>query len=376
MKDFLKKLKSPKYKVLTKEEEIQYFTELKNGKSHFKQIIMERNLALVIKIATKAKNRGVPLEDLINEGCIGLATAVDKFDLSRGFRFSTYAVSWIYKHVNICVSNGRSAIKIPSTTQANVTKVLNVFNNDPIVSATNYTIKELSEKTGMSERVVEGVLAGLHLYNVENLEDILNKSLVDANSVEKINLNYDENNLEYDFKTVDKRSYLVKKFIQLLPEKSRLIVVDFYGLNDEAPKDVKTIAKEKGTSYARVRHCVNDAIVSIREDIEKYRLERSDLGKKTVDIFIKKSGCNQCMFDYYYNTIWVGLHCDLLPKALSRIHFFTAANFGVDKAITMLQKITKSPLDKFLTEETIVKANDMCEESIKKSYAELYKLLL
>ena len=376
MKDFLKKLKSPRYKVLTKEEEHDYFTQLKNGKSHYKQIIMERNLALVIKIATRAKNRGVPLEDLINEGCIGLATAVDKFDLSRGFRFSTYAVSWIYKHVNICVSNGRSAIKIPSTTQANVTKILNVFNNDPIITSNNYTVKELSEKTGMSERVVEGVLAGIHLYNVENLEDILNKSFVDAHSVEKINFSYEDDPPEYDFKTVDKRLYLVKKFTNCLPEKERSMVADFYGLHGDDPKDVKTIAKENGTSYARVRHCINDTIIGIRESIEKYRLEKEALGKETVSTFIRKSGCNQSMFDYYYNTIWNGLHCDLLPKEMSHIHFFTAANFGVDKAITMLQKVTKSPLDKFITEETIAKANEMSKESIKKSYAELYKLIL
>ena len=89
--DYLKNISS--LPLLTMEEEKDLFIRLGKGDLAVRNTIIERNLRLVVSIAKRYKNRGVPLFDIIQEGNIGLITAVDKFDISKNFRFSTYA-SW------------------------------------------------------------------------------------------------------------------------------------------------------------------------------------------------------------------------------------------------------------------------------------------
>ena len=81
--------------ILSPEEEVDLFKRYRNGDKNARNIIIEKNLRLVIMIAKKYINRGVEFQDLIQEGNLGLITAVDKFDVSLGTKFSTYAFWWI-----------------------------------------------------------------------------------------------------------------------------------------------------------------------------------------------------------------------------------------------------------------------------------------
>ncbi len=100
-------------KVLTREEEVALFKQLEKGDESVRETIIECNLKFVIQIAHKFRSRGVPLEDLIQEGNLGLMEAVKKFNHRLGFRFSTYAAFWIRQAIQVAIRQRGSLIRLP-----------------------------------------------------------------------------------------------------------------------------------------------------------------------------------------------------------------------------------------------------------------------
>jgi RNA polymerase sigma factor (sigma-70 family) len=99
--------------LLTREEEIDLARRAAAGDEAAKQRLIESNLRLVVQVARRYLNRGLPLPDLIEEGNLGLLRAVEKFDAERGVRFSTYATWWIRQAVSRALANQARMVRLP-----------------------------------------------------------------------------------------------------------------------------------------------------------------------------------------------------------------------------------------------------------------------
>lgn len=109
--------------LLTSEEEIVLTRAIQRGDERAKQRLIESNMRLVINIAKAYRNRAIPLEDLIQEGAIGLMQAADRFDPEKGFRFSTYATHWIRQSIGRAIDNKSKAIRLPAHVSQSLRKV-------------------------------------------------------------------------------------------------------------------------------------------------------------------------------------------------------------------------------------------------------------
>lgn len=105
-----------KFPILTAEEEIEYGTRFQQtGDKEAAKMLVQSHLRLVVKMARKFKNYGLPMRDIVSEGNVGLVQAVKKFDPQKGFRFSTYAMWWIRAYIQEYILRSWSLVKIGTT---------------------------------------------------------------------------------------------------------------------------------------------------------------------------------------------------------------------------------------------------------------------
>jgi RNA polymerase primary sigma factor len=109
--------------LLTPEEEVALTKAVQNGDQQARQRLIESNMRLVINIAKTYRNRAIPLEDLIQEGAIGLMQAAERFDPDKGFRFSTYATHWIRQAIGRAIDNKSKAIRLPAHVSQSLRRV-------------------------------------------------------------------------------------------------------------------------------------------------------------------------------------------------------------------------------------------------------------
>lgn len=234
--------------------------------------LIEANLRLVINIAKQYRNLGIPFPDLISEGNIGLMTAVDKFDPTRGFRLSTYATWWIRQRILRYIISNQSLIRVPehiidkiNKLRREVTRFRQKEHRDP-------TIAELSEQTGFSELDVQKHSSAVPF--VMSLDAGFEHSDGDESSEagpkvsERVGQDVDMFAQSLDRMTV-------RTLLSCLDEKERYIICRRFGLTEQGETDdsalggddgatLDMVADEFGVSRERVRQIENDALRKMR----------------------------------------------------------------------------------------------------------------
>ena len=244
-----------KGKLLTHAEEIDLSKRAKAGDERARKRLIEKNLRLVVSVAKKYRGMGLPFEDLIQEGNIGLMKAVDKFDPDRGWRFSTYATWWVRQAVQRAVADKGRTIRIPVHRGDKLRKMARVYN-------------ELSAEME-GEPADEAVAARLG-WPVEQVRDLktslwdatsLNQPIgSDADASEIGEFVEDERASEVAGTVIDEmETEWLSDAIEGLPERHRHVLVKRYGLGDGETATLAQLSDELGISRERVRQVQREA---------------------------------------------------------------------------------------------------------------------
>jgi RNA polymerase primary sigma factor len=145
-------------RLLTFEEEVALSARVQNGDARAKDRLVEANMRLVINIAKNYHNPLVPFEDLIQEGAIGLMMAAERFDPSKGFRFSTFATLWIRKAISGALDNKAKAIRLPAHVAEALRKLERVSALLAREQGEEPTLEQIATRLGVAAEQVEALL--------------------------------------------------------------------------------------------------------------------------------------------------------------------------------------------------------------------------
>jgi RNA polymerase primary sigma factor len=145
--------------LLTMEMETELARAARLGDAQARKRLIEANMRLVINIAKGYSCRTIPLEDLIQEGAIGLMQATERFDPDKGFRFSTYATHWIRQSIGRAIDNKGKSIRLPAHISQSIRKIEKEKERILQLTGTEPTFDQLVEALGMTERKLINVIA-------------------------------------------------------------------------------------------------------------------------------------------------------------------------------------------------------------------------
>src|ERR671913_2509050 len=148
-------------KLLNHQEEIHLSKSAKKGDEAARKRLIEKNLKLVVSIAKKSRGHGLPFEDLIQEGNIGLMKAVEKFDPDRGFRFSTYATWWIRQAVQRAVADKGRTIRVPVHMTEKIRKVSRAMSELALEIEREPTEEEVARRLGWTVEEVRTTMEAM-----------------------------------------------------------------------------------------------------------------------------------------------------------------------------------------------------------------------
>lgn len=252
-----------KIKLLTKEEELElgrkYFEE-KDINARNK--LIEANLRLVMKNAMRFKGRGIDMLDLIQEGNVGLTKAADKFDYRKGYRFTTYATWWVLQGIRQVVMQGKSnMILVPGYIQRKQKKIETFVNNFVDEYKREPTLKEISEATDFSERVVK---------------NLLNAPSAVLTLDARVNTDTDDTFADFavDVDALSTENIVEREFIQnsvnecidkMLSEREKYVVKLYYGFGGNEKCSLQEIGNRLNLTRERVRQIKSEALQKLNE---------------------------------------------------------------------------------------------------------------
>ena len=268
---------SIKLPLLTKEEEIILLTRIKQGDKRAKDIMIERNIRLVIKMARKYSGRGLELLDLIQEGNIGLMIAVDRFDLEKDCKFSTYATWWIKQVMTRAIDDKGRTIRLPVYISEWNTKIRNakkelqkelnrIPTDEEVATKLNISTDKLDELSIVSQSMLS-----------------LNQNISEEDDGQLSDYIEDESTVSPEIEAIENvaKEELEKVISTLKPREQQIIRLRF-GFDDSEAKSLQEIGDILGISGERVRQLESRSLKELKQKILRKQ-------RKIVKLDIKES---------------------------------------------------------------------------------------
>jgi RNA polymerase sigma factor (sigma-70 family) len=259
--------------LLTREQEVELAERARAGDEVAKRRLIESNLRLVVQIARRYRNRGLPLPDLIEEGNLGLLRAVDKFEPGRGTRFATYATWWVRQAVTRALANQARTIRLPVHVELLLGRYKKEHERLTKTLGRSPTSSELAQALGVSEDQL-GELEELRMQPVSldapagrdtrPIGDTIVDAAADPTAVLA--------RLFHD------RTDLVAVFDDLAPNE-RTVLRRRFGLDGEEPETLEAIGRRLDYSRERIRQIEASGLRKVRALLAARGIDAADLGR-------------------------------------------------------------------------------------------------
>ncbi len=253
--------------LLTSEEEIELAMRISENDAEAKKRLSEANLRLVVSIAKRYVGRGMQFFDLIQEGNLGLIKAVDKFDYTKGFKFSTYATWWIRQAITRAIADQARTIRIPVHMVETINKVKKTNSQLLHENGRDPTAEEIAEKIDMPVDKVREILriaqepVSLETPIGEEEDSHLGDFIPD-----------DEAQAPVDAASMAlMREQLAEVLKTLTPREARVLSLR-YGLEDGNPKTLEEVGKEFNVTRERIRQIEAKALRKLRHPSRSKKL--------------------------------------------------------------------------------------------------------
>ncbi|MCK5835076.1 MAG: RNA polymerase sigma factor RpoD/SigA [Lentisphaeria bacterium] len=264
--------------LVTREEEVELAALIKEGDEAARQKLTTANLRLVVKIAHDFKGLGLPLLDLISEGNIGLMRAVEKFDPSKGAKFSSYSAWWIKQSMRRALANQSRTIRIPVQSAGKINKIKSARLKLAEQLGREPTDSEISLKLELSERTV----ANLKLADINTLslhDPIQHGEAGEFQDIIPDQVTQSPDEILGDCEAITR----LVKLLECLNERERLIIELRFGLSGGRTKTLEEVSQEIGRTRERVRQIQNQALNKL-----KVLMEEDGLGAAALADLIDK----------------------------------------------------------------------------------------
>lgn len=252
------------FNLISKEQE-KKFAEEKNYDG-----LISANLRLVVSIAKKFMNKGLEFDDLIQEGNMGLMVAAEKFDETKGFKFSTYATYWIEQYIRKALADKVRAIRVP----------VNIYS---LLGKLNAEKAKFEEENGIEPTAED--LAEIFNVSVEKMRDILiaSESVTsidipltadDSDSAMVKDVVKDEQAVDpYEEAEAEGLRTCIAALVSTLETREADIITKRFGLNGESPLTLEEIGKIYNLSKERIRQIEQDALRKLRNPVRNAKVK-------------------------------------------------------------------------------------------------------
>jgi RNA polymerase primary sigma factor len=256
-----------KVKLLTPEEEIELARRIKQDDQKALQQLVTANLRFVVSVAKSYQNHGLSLEDLINEGNLGLITAAYRFDETRGFKFISYAVWWIRQAILQAIAEKTRMIRLPLNRVGTLTKIGKVYSKLEQEYERSPTNEEIATILEVDPTEVSGTIA--KAARVASIDSPLisngNSRLVDIIE-DKDELTPDSDLMDESLR--DEVNYMLKS----LTAREAKVLKLYFGLDGKKPRTLEEVGAEFRLTRERIRQIKETALKKLRQSSRKSAL--------------------------------------------------------------------------------------------------------